>query len=347
MLGARHGHAARVRALLEAARTAVGDGFAPLTGPLGLEVEVRTPNDSDPWDATNYLGGIGDVLEVKSRRGALAHLGDLAAVALYENDRQIKEVGYRATRAAAASYAVRLWSLSADRSVLATTPVAPATSFHAELASQMDAVFAEHRGLVDQRKRWPWLTGALGDPYAGIFFVGENPSETAVEDIDAASGVSKDPNLQWASTRGDRLFREALGRQRFCDGDPLRPATWHAYLTDVMKSTVRVAEYARSSPEAKADAARLWAPVLRWELTTGKPLLVVAVGGRAKELMTLLQTEKRIPSNYEFMGMTHYAYVGQRAQGSLGPMHPQRVKAFHVEMAKIAAEFRRLRRGHS
>jgi hypothetical protein len=35
-----------------------------------------------PSDATSYLGGIGDVLEEKSRLGALDHLGGLAAAAV-------------------------------------------------------------------------------------------------------------------------------------------------------------------------------------------------------------------------------------------------------------------------
>ena len=34
-----------------------------------------------PADATNFLGGVGDVLEAKARRGVLDHLGDLATVA--------------------------------------------------------------------------------------------------------------------------------------------------------------------------------------------------------------------------------------------------------------------------
>jgi hypothetical protein len=57
---------------------------------------VQSVPGADPWDATNYLGGIADVLEDKSRRGAaIQHLGELADVWLYRNDRQIKRVTYR------------------------------------------------------------------------------------------------------------------------------------------------------------------------------------------------------------------------------------------------------------
>lgn len=80
--------------------------------PIGLEAVVRAPEGQDPWDATDYLGGIGDVLEDKSRRGAAVdHLGDLLSVALYRNDRQIREVHYRQEPAAHAHYLVRVWIL--------------------------------------------------------------------------------------------------------------------------------------------------------------------------------------------------------------------------------------------
>jgi hypothetical protein len=45
-------------------------------------------------DTTNYLGGIADVLEDKSYRGSLGHLGELRRVSVYRNDRQIKQVTY-------------------------------------------------------------------------------------------------------------------------------------------------------------------------------------------------------------------------------------------------------------
>lgn len=64
-------------------------------GHVALEVVVGAPTGQVPSDATNYLGGIGDVLEDKSRRGGIDHLGNLAEVWLYTNDRQIQEISYR------------------------------------------------------------------------------------------------------------------------------------------------------------------------------------------------------------------------------------------------------------
>jgi hypothetical protein len=65
----------------------------------------------NPADATNYLGGIADVLEEKSRRGPLDHLEALATVWLYGNDRQLKQVSYREVAANQVSYTVTVRSI--------------------------------------------------------------------------------------------------------------------------------------------------------------------------------------------------------------------------------------------
>jgi hypothetical protein len=66
MLAAGHVYAERVLALLEAAAAAPTFGGAR----LGLELVVTAPVPL-PSDATNYLGGVADVLEAKEHRGAL------------------------------------------------------------------------------------------------------------------------------------------------------------------------------------------------------------------------------------------------------------------------------------
>src|SRR5882724_11838830 len=75
MLAAGHIYAERVMALLSAARKAAGPDpkvYFPDV-PLGLELVV-TSAAPPPSDATNYLGGVADVLEDKGSRGDLAHL---------------------------------------------------------------------------------------------------------------------------------------------------------------------------------------------------------------------------------------------------------------------------------
>lgn len=116
MLSPGHSQVTRVLALLDAARAAADRaGFEPLLGSIGLSVVIFAPNGSESsGDVTNFLGGIGDVLEEKSRRGSLAHLGELAGVYLYVNDRQIREVHYHQATSESPYYRVRIWSL--DRS---------------------------------------------------------------------------------------------------------------------------------------------------------------------------------------------------------------------------------------
>jgi hypothetical protein len=114
MLGAGHSHAPRVIALLTAARDSIeAAGFLPFdTGAIGLEVVLYAPAEVDPWDATNYLGGIADVLEDKGRRGGtIDHIGELGSVSVYRNDRQIKQVAYSQRQGDDARYAVRIWQL--------------------------------------------------------------------------------------------------------------------------------------------------------------------------------------------------------------------------------------------
>jgi hypothetical protein len=113
MLGAGHTHAPRVRLLLDAAQQAcAAQGFIPIAeGRVSLEVVVKAPRGQNPADATNYLGGIADVLESKAHRGQLDHLGDLASVWLYRNDRQIKEIAFREDEAGDVGYTVTVRQL--------------------------------------------------------------------------------------------------------------------------------------------------------------------------------------------------------------------------------------------
>ena len=62
--------------------------------PLGLELVV-VATSAPPSDATNHLGGVGDVLQSKSGWGDLKHLQGLEDVAVFGNDRMLHEVRYR------------------------------------------------------------------------------------------------------------------------------------------------------------------------------------------------------------------------------------------------------------
>jgi hypothetical protein len=63
-------------------------------------VIVRAPSGHPVGDATNYLGGLGDVLQDRSKpvNLDLSHLGELQGIALYLNDRQISSDQVRRRR---------------------------------------------------------------------------------------------------------------------------------------------------------------------------------------------------------------------------------------------------------
>lgn len=114
LLSAGHGKAELVKKLLEAAQRACAQqGFTSIDeGGVALDVIVRA-SSSPPGDVTNYLGGIADVLQDKAGSSVpLEHLGDLASVQLYSDDRQIRQVSYREELANEAGYTVTVRSLS-------------------------------------------------------------------------------------------------------------------------------------------------------------------------------------------------------------------------------------------
>ena len=136
MLAAGHPHGARVRALLEAAQQAVQRaGWTSVAGEISLEVVVRGP-ERPPSDATNYLGGVGDVLQDKTvgRNLDLTHLGELGAVTLYTDDRQIRQIHYTEEHADQASYSIRIRQLD-PAAPAAAGPAAPAATV-AETATE-------------------------------------------------------------------------------------------------------------------------------------------------------------------------------------------------------------------
>lgn len=114
-LGANSKHRNRVVRLLKAAGQEMArtgfEGFG--SAPVKLEVEVRTGPGQPPWDATNLLGGIADVLDSKAHKqiaqpGMLDHLGELVHIALYDDDRQIQEVSYRVVEHPDEEYVITL-----------------------------------------------------------------------------------------------------------------------------------------------------------------------------------------------------------------------------------------------
>lgn len=80
--------------------------------PVGLELVVTAEKpDVIPGDATNYLGGVADVLQANRINADLTQLGDLAEVSLFHDDRQIRELRYSVKGSEKLGYGVRVWLL--------------------------------------------------------------------------------------------------------------------------------------------------------------------------------------------------------------------------------------------
>jgi hypothetical protein len=109
LFAAGHVNADGVTALLEATRDAIQRyRWSPATGEVALELTIRCPG-RPVGDATNFLGGVADVLQTKVPPNIdITHLGDLAVIGLYLDDKQISRISYREMPAAEVSYRVRV-----------------------------------------------------------------------------------------------------------------------------------------------------------------------------------------------------------------------------------------------
>ena len=91
----KHTDHRRVVELLRKAEQALGESAWNQTEkrPVGLELVITAPEpEAIPGDATNYLGGVADVLQANRVNADLSHLGGLAEASLFHDDRQIREV---------------------------------------------------------------------------------------------------------------------------------------------------------------------------------------------------------------------------------------------------------------
>jgi hypothetical protein len=203
-----------------------------------------------------------------------------------------------------------------------------------ELKRETDHIFAAQPSMYDHREHYPWMVGALGDPGAGIWFVAENPSLKQIERVQNPDGGPATMEAQWWSSRGDKLLRQMLIENGFKSGAIDSSDGWHCYITNVIKLADYTKNWREKTQEARNRVAEIWSSVLRWELENSKPRFVVIMG----KLLVHLQTK-----NYIYLPrsetITHYAYIGQRAQGKLGPMHPDRIEAYRQEFRKIRRIF--------
>lgn len=202
------------------------------------------------------------------------------------------------------------------------------------LQQQIDHVYRNNPSLADCRDQFPWLVGALGNPEARIWFIAENPSLTQIERVQNPDGGAPTLEAQWWASRGDKLFREMLVKHKFKEGTIDSPKGWKCYITNVIKEADYTKNWRDKSQDARNRVAEMWSKVLAWELEHTNMQLVVIMGKQTAVLLYHLISVGciKLPRTRE---ITHYAYIGQRAQGHLGPMHPDRIKAYDQEFSRI------------
>jgi hypothetical protein len=128
-----------------------------------------------------------------------------------------------------------------------------------------------------------------------------------------------------------------LAKHGFKTGGQYTEGGWRCYITDVIKSSYRVKDWKLTADRTRLAVAEAWAPALRFELEQAQPKLLVVLG-KEKTLKPLEHVARKglIPALPETVVIYHYAYIGSRPQGNLGPLHPDRVAAWDGEFARIA-----------
>jgi hypothetical protein len=117
--------------------------------------------------------------------------------------------------------------------------------YGSELPRRLHAVFTANPAMYDHRAQFPWVLACLGDPFAPVWFVAENPSLTQVE-----RASNSTPEDQWNVSIGDKLFRQQLVAHGFKTGTTDSRGGWYCYITDVVKSVDRVTDW-NNLPESE------------------------------------------------------------------------------------------------
>jgi len=131
-------------------------------------------------------------------------------------------------------------------------------------------------------------------------FICENPSLAGVRQAhrQTVDGGPPDIEAQWwggdkdpAATR----FRVVLHELGLKQSPHSLKGGWCCYITNVIKEANLAKDQANMTLSGRVAQARAWADILRWEMRAVRPRYVFAVGGRAHQVLLLLQKEARIP----------------------------------------------------
>lgn len=207
--------------------------------------------------------------------------------------------------------------------------------FYRGLSTEISRIFKTHPELTDHRVEHNWLTGSLGNPFSGIWFVSMYPSKFRAEQIPSEEGTPLDAETQWSLSLGDQLLRRMLVKHGFKGGTTESPGQWNCYLTTVIKELISPKEWNAKSRKEQFKTTETWCPVLEWELDSSMPRLVVAMGKGTNQLLQHLK-EKNLVRLPRLEEIENYAYVASRPRGSQPPMHPQRLQEYDEQFARLA-----------
>jgi uracil-DNA glycosylase len=194
--------------------------------------------------------------------------------------------------------------------------------------------------LYDYLKDFPWLKGYIGNPNSSVWFIGENPSLDGVKKVHDRN-IEHSENLQWNSHSGDWLLRNSLTELGFKEGDSGENVGWHCYITNVIKEpeTVAVRNKKKKDKNYWHVQALRWLPILQLQLDSGKPKVLVAMGGQTLEILRFMKINGLKAPEFDFI--PHYSYIMKRPDRStnLGPGHPLRIKEYKEAMTRIKNKY--------
>lgn len=165
-----------------------------------------------------------------------------------------------------------------------------------------------------QLQDYPWLYGALGAVAADVMFICENPSLRGVQrdHKSPVGGGEPDFESQWWGGPLDyaaRRFRRVLCGVGLKTTPPDTKGGWGCYITNVVKEINVVRDQNALCARLRKQQAKVWAPILRWEIKRVRPKVIFCVGAKTARLVSWLQ-RKELLDTFHVNAIWHYSSRG-------------------------------------
>ena len=199
----------------------------------------------------------------------------------------------------------------------------------------------EEQNLDDWFVDYPWLTGFLGNPNSSVWFIGRNPSESAVERVDSKS-KEKSTNLQWSCLDiAAQLWRESVTEAGLKDEPACEDCGWRCYITNTVKEPKIITNQNQNSRKKAywQKQADRWQSVLQAQIYLGSPKVIVASGNQAYEILKYMESQGlKCPSIEK---VDDYSYITNRPDNiqNLPPNHNIRRTQYKRNIFNIARKY--------